>query len=368
MHSSPRRRRADHPSAFLTMACLAMLGATGCGLALGLGDFEDQPEDGAGAAGASTSASGSPGGSGSNTGAAGGAGTTGGAGGAQASSSSTGVGGEVEECPGTTECVAPPPAGWSGPVSFYTGATPPDACPPAWPTAIEATAGNVTGTFSCGACSCGAVTGASCSVPNYTVWFDSGCGSQPNSFSLSQNGSCKNTNGGYGATVGTSTPSGGDCVSGGGGITKDPIVWENGALLCDGGAVATCPGGVCTPKPEAPFGESVCVYKDGEEPGCPLAYPNRTVVYRGETDTRQCSACGCGGATGVSCDAVVMGYSNSTCSGAGSFALTSDSCNTQEYWSSAKFVNAPQGGSCPPTGGAASGSVAPTLPLTVCCL
>ncbi|MEJ7733856.1 MAG: hypothetical protein WKG00_32260 [Polyangiaceae bacterium] len=274
----------------------------------------------------------------------------------------------VEQCPVETECVPGPPAGWKGPAAFYLGASPPSACPADWPSGIEATAGNVTGAFSCDSCSCGGPAGVQCSVPSFTVFGTSSCSGAGNIVSLPGNGSCLNTAGGYGAKVGASLANGGTCTAAGGTLQKDPVIWDNGVLVCDGGAVAQCPTGVCAPKPESPFDSRRCVYKDGEEPGCPLAYPNRTVVYRGTSDTRDCSNCSCGGVGGVTCPSVVVAYGNFDCSGFGAnIDYANLACNTSAYFAGAVFANKPVGGSCPVAGGAPSGGVAPTLPLTVCC-
>src|SRR5687768_17012112 len=135
MHSSRRTRAGTgRASTFLTLAAAAMLGASGCGLVLGLGDYEDT-DDGAGAAGAtggSSSTTGSPGGSGPGQGGAGQGGAgQGGTGGSIVGGS--GVGGMVDECPVGSQCVDPPPAGWTGPALFYVGDSPPVDCPAAWP-------------------------------------------------------------------------------------------------------------------------------------------------------------------------------------------------------------------------------------------
>jgi hypothetical protein len=370
MHSSRRTwAGTGRASTFLTLAAAGMLGASGCGLVLGLGDYENS-DDGAGATGAtggSSSTSGSPGGSGPGQGGAGQGGA--GQGGTGASIvGGSGVGGMVDECPVGSECVDPPPAGWTGPALFYVGDTPPVDCPAAWPNPVVANAGSVVGDFTCDACGCAAPTGAQCSVPTYAVHGDGNCTQAGSQQTLPANGTCKNTNGGYGAKVGASTPSGGTCAASGGAIQKDPTTWDDAALVCDGGAVAVCPGGVCAPAPEPPFGASLCVFKDGEEPGCPLAYPTRTVAYRGVSDTRSCGPCTCGAAGGVTCPSVVEAYGNNDCSGSATdIPYANLACNNDAYFAGAKFVNAPVGGSCPVAGGNESGGVAPTLPLTVCC-
>jgi hypothetical protein len=355
----------------LTLAALAALGVSGCGLVLGLGDFEDS-EDGVGAAGASSATTGSPGGSGPGTGGTGATGATGATGGTGGTGGGgqggDGVGGMVEQCPVDTDCVAAPPAGWTGPAAFYLGGSPPASCPAEWPSPIAATAGNVSATLSCDACSCGAPTGVQCSVPSFTIWGNSSCSGAGTAISLPSNGTCLDTTGGYGAKVGLSVPNGGTCTAAGGTAQKGAVAWDNGALVCDDGAVAQCPTGVCAPKPEAPFDTRRCVYKDGEEPGCPLAYPNRTVVYRGNTDTRQCSNCSCGSVGGVTCPSVVVAWGNTDCSNFGvNIDYENGACNTSAYFAGEAFANKPVGGSCSVAGGAPSGGVAPALPLTVCC-
>ena len=144
-------------------------------------------------------------------------------------------------------------------------------------------------------------------------------------------------------------------------------MWSEGALVCAGAAgLPACSGGVCAPVPASPLGAEHCVYKDGEEPGCPLDYPNKTILYRGVNDTRSCSACNCGAPSGITCPTVISTFSNFDCSGA-AYALAAGGCDNGDYFAGAKFMNAPVGGTCQSVGGQPSGSVSPALPLTICC-
>jgi hypothetical protein len=47
---------------------------------------------------------------------------------------------------------------------------------------------------------------------------------------------------------------------------------------------------------------------------CPTTYPSRHVFYAGTTDTRDCTACTCGDATGATCSIVASAFSDAACS------------------------------------------------------
>jgi hypothetical protein len=357
----------------------------------------------AGAAGAG-GASGAGGGAGTGGAAgkgAGGAGGTGGVGGASAGSAGQGgkggiggsggaAGGPVEDCfdgidddgdklvdcadpdcAGVVACSLALPNGFLGPFAYWTGATGSEpGCPAAYPT-LELT--GTTG-LSCTAatcpCSCNAPTGVACSSPavfwNNTVTCPNGNGpTQASGGCLAPNVSNPNH-----ATVfgGGSLPSGGSCTAKPGTKVTTPPTWATTGVLCGaplvtGGCAA---GASCAPPLPPSF--AMCVYAAGDV-ACPASdYVNKQVLYGGVDDTRGCSTCTCGAATGGSCKQTFDVWGNTTCSGAPA-ATFSGSCAPVANVTRFGFTPAYQGGAtCPPmvstTGGCAPKAA---TAVTVCC-
>ena len=195
-----------------------------------------------------------------------------------------------------------------------------------------------------------------------TVYGDGGCTSTGATFTLVE-GTCTNTNGGYGAKAPIVTPSGGSCAQSGGALEADAPSWQLEALVCGGAPPAgTCSAGICAVKPSEPFGPAVCIHKDGDE-ACPDGFPARTLVYGDFTDTRSCAACTCAAPSGIACPI------NTYAGACGNMGITLDQggvCDNDNYYSIARLGPA-AGGSCPPSGGEPSGGLEPISPITVCC-
>jgi hypothetical protein len=196
-----------------------------------------------------------------------------------------------------------------------------------------------------------------------TVYGTSQCTGIGAVFTIPADGSCKSTNGGYGAVTPGSTPTGGGCAHSGGVLQAERPAWQIEALLCGAApSSGTCSAGVCAPEPPAPFGTAVCIHKAGDQ-ACPDGFPARTLVYTDFSDTRGCADCGCGAPAGVECP--ISTWANDTCNGTG-ITLDEGVCDTSNYYSSAKLGSA-VGGSCPASGGEPSGGLDPISPVTVCC-
>ncbi len=75
-----------------------------------------------------------------------------------------------------------------------------------------------------------------------------------------------------------------------------PPVWQQQALACQTNDVPPCDGTakVCAPAAPSAAGFSVCIFRFGDDRGCPAAYPLQHVFYDGYDDNRACSDCTCG--------------------------------------------------------------------------
>ncbi len=282
--------------------------------------------------------------------------------------------GPVPDCP-PGSCVAPPPAGWTGPFQIYDGnpANVP-ACPARSPVvALAANADmNAPPAAQCSACSCGGATAATCGK----ALIGPGCTACPTQTAPALYGcyypGTVITCGGSAATDALITPAaadGGSCPPDGGVATRPPVTWQRAQIACMNGNVSTsgCDGGRrCVPTPASPFESALCVMQDGDV-GCPGApYSSKRVVQKGTADTRGCSACTCGPATGIACPTTVTPYGDTNCMSATGAPIAAPTCQSL---SPALFISvgAPIGGSCTPSGVAPAGTVTPSMPVTVCC-
>jgi hypothetical protein len=113
----------------------------------------------------------------------------------------------------------------------------------------------------------------------------------------------------------------------------------------------------------------LCIYHDGDA-DCPSSgYTDKFVLYSDVDDSRGCSGCTCGGATGGTCNQTVDLYSNTNCSGTPSGSLPqSASCldvfNVQRVQYVPTVTNP---GSCAPQR-SPTGECAPSEPTTICCV
>jgi hypothetical protein len=308
----------------------------------------------------------------------------------------------------TVACVSAVPTGWTGYFALFDGAPATDpSCPTSFPTsAYLGNAGLTAPADTCSACSCGSPAGGTCVLPtSYTVQ-DGTCSgtsycSGTYTLSGSWTGGCTgNTefrggqdtcgvNGGANCTAGSApcnvsvsvpaaTVSGGSCTASGGTPTVTPTSWSELGVACNGETTVTtgCTGGsVCAPKPPSPFESGLCIEQAGVV-ACPAgAFSTQHVFYTGVTDTRGCSECSCGAASGSTCSATVTLYSAqsvNTCTGPVA-AVTTGSCaelsgNPTVAGREASNITTPSGGSCAASGGAPTGSATPSTPTTFCCI
>jgi hypothetical protein len=105
---------------------------------------------------------------------------------------------------------------------------------------------------------------------------------------------------------------------------------------------------------------------------CPFG--TKHLEYAGADDTRGCTKCSCGDPAAVQCGGAIDEYAVAGCTG--SYTTVNlpiaggGTCQNVAGGTglSLKYVQSISAGSCTATGGAATGSAAPTGPTTFCCL
>jgi len=312
------------------------------------------------------------------------------------------------------ECVDPVPAGWEAPgyVALYEGATgqTPPACPTDMPTQVFT--GNATLNVqptTCTACGCTAPTGQDCLLSGDLDTSPSSPGiqamqvrnvpcSNPAATHISTltvpdppwGGACYHdemlpagqlcSGLGCNASVQASLPSvaGGTCTATGGVAGKPMPKWAAAAAACHGTRQgAGCAGSqVCMPKPANPFKGHVCIEQPGDV-ACPAgSFSSKTVYFNDFDDTRGCTGCQCGPASGGSCEITLTLYSDqaaNVCTTAVGTVKTGQCAdllgNPGIFGWTDQVSKQPSGGSCQPTAPSApTGMVTPKGPTTFCCL
>ncbi|HEY1694927.1 MAG TPA: hypothetical protein VGG39_22310 [Polyangiaceae bacterium] len=271
-------------------------------------------------------------------------------------------------------CTAAPPQGWAGPIAFYEGAGSPPSCPPGASAVLTANAGLVAPPAVCSSCSC---TGSvSCAAPTLSFWTNSSCSG--NTCATGEaTGNCTpvTSNCATGASVYVSVesdPSGAGCAPSQEVPTLQPTTWSLSDLGCAGPETSCGAGEACAPDTGSPF--HVCVYRAGDL-ACPTGtYQTKHTVYGGVSDTRSCSPCACGAASGATCSGGTVDYSptSTTCASAGSLAVPT-SCHdlgplaTAQYGIELGTQPTLSNSVCTPSGGNPTGAATGTNATTVCC-
>ena len=315
-------------------------------------------------------------------------------------SSSSGSGGMA------CNCVAAAPSGWSGPFSLYDGpAAGAPECGGGFPTQMYKGHNKLTADPAMCSCSCDPAVGQTCTESTNPINLgDTPCGVpvtcagqyvEPSNW----NGSCDakynwlGGNNGCGAGCAGTPPS--PChqqitanalqIVGGGACTpniKPPslpsTVWGEFAEACAPATPATgCPSAneSCQPVPAAPFHAGLCIMQKGQVT-CPEGvFSEHHVFYEGVMDTRSCTTCTCGPASGATCSGTVQVYVGAACSGAPVATLhptsSKSECvnlagNPAAAALAVAFDLVP--GSCPASGGQPKGAATPTSPTTFCCI
>src|SRR5262249_55650440 len=129
----------------------------------------------------------------------------------------------------------------------------------------------------------------------------------------------------------------------------------------------------CRPKPPAPFTPGICIGRPGDM-DCPNGFVKNT-FYSNYSDSRGCTPCSCGQASGGTCEITVHLFSTDTCiNGTEVVNFPSGGCtalsgNPTIGGRTDEISIPPNGGTCPvvPGGGKAKGMVTPVEPTTICC-
>ncbi len=317
---------------------------------------------GASTGGASTGGAGGASTGGSSSGGTGGSSASGGSAGVGGSGASAGAAGSAGAGGSTScDCVAPPPPAWTGPVLLAevgpTGSLP--GCPTDLPTQQTF---NRTLTVPATSCDC------ECSTPSVFCGAfrirESGslCPAGGTSAGLLAQGECITMSASGIFRLDAPNPVLGMCTAMPTVDTPAPT-WQSTAVAC-GGATNTCATGVCVPQ-SGSF-DRLCIHRNGDE-ACPAGgYTERSVFYGGFDDTRGCSTCTCGTATG-SCSGRVD-LKTGSCTGtivdsAASGACTSGSVSPTH----AVLASFASSGSCQESTVTATGTVAERDPVTFCC-
>ncbi len=360
-------------------------GSTGASATTSAGSTTGSGGDGPTSASGGGAPAGSGGEGGAGTGGEGGTGTggdanAGGAGGGEVTSGGGGGAGPV--CADVTHtCVPEPPVGWTGPVAFFegpfAGGTP--TCIGAYDDSVGIFNGDIDqGMQSCD-CACNDATGIVCPNTAATMCMGSSmsvctsiCNSPQDSFNLL---ACE-LRSGVAQYVAISGPE----PTGMGTCQPDPnhtlvqASFGTKARGCGGAEVSATgcgPDELCAPRRGEDF-QSLCVVQSGDV-ACPDEFWTEAhVLHESMTDTRACGACGCGAADSACGGAVNFTYNG--CDQLNTVAVASVGVNScanlgvgvGDQVDYAQYYQDP-GGTCPPEGGAPSGTLAVDGTITFCC-
>lgn len=284
-------------------------------------------------------------------------------------------------CPVTHTCLQAPPEGWTGPVNVQDMAAGEllNDCAGAYPELVEEHPTDPAGDPASCSCSCGNVSGASCT---YRIgrFAQANCGGIGSYTNLPVLDDCvDNANSMQTWWSLEANPQGGSCNA----SSNEEIVpleFQRQIRVCQGVPLdqGCAANEICAPIPSQPFLPDICIYQAGEHE-CPAgAYSERTVHYTGAEDTRDCSpACTCAAPAG-SCTGVTatMYRDSDTCTAGGTcfnppcLHNKTQGCSQvdiSQTRSIRRTAGATYSGSCADQGFDPVGEVTPTEPVTVCC-
>lgn len=287
-------------------------------------------------------------------------------------------------CTGAFACVPAVPAGWTGPLEVYEGATAPPSCTTNYTEAFDAHDALDAPPATCG-CSCdGSPTG--CGAPKLSFYVSSltdPCNGTACYSTTLSNGACVTVNDGTSCAGASTTAS---HVSAPAPLVTNgtcppqpstqipPITWGTYARACASTvaiAASDCQAGsVCAPAAAAPYGATLCISQDGDV-ACPsTGYTTKRVLSGGASDSRGCSACTCGSPAGASCAGSIEAYASSdgSCSGGAVTYGLPATCYALNQPADLRVVVTPTAGTCTPSSVSPTGSAVATNPETVCCL
>lgn len=301
------------------------------------------------------------------------------------SSGSSGATGEVtpSDTPGIV-CAPAAPEGWQGPLAIFAAtATPLPPLPPCTDRYQIAYDGNAQPDARPGACTCACDPPGSfkCGAPRLSFFIDDQCATPcgpstqpvPSTCAAFDAGTCPSSKW---AKVTNAVPVGVTCTAR---VVGEPpaVAWGAEVRLCAPApdvAATRCPGGKA-PTPEAvlPYEPSNYCIASRTATSCPAGYPAKRTYYDPDklNDTRRCKDCTCG-TPEAPCGGMVITADNPTaCSGGTQPINLPAACATTKSSNEGFIYREPDGGggpvTCPPAGGGAEGTLAPTAPITVCC-
>jgi hypothetical protein len=282
-------------------------------------------------------------------------------------------------CSGNFACVPDVPSGWEGPLEVYSGSAGPPACTTYFAQSVGAYDVLQAPAATCG-CSCGGST-TTCNPPGISFSDSMTCGSvascataylSPNVCThVDERSAC------VGSALLDITMLAGSSTSGPCApqpmSTVPPYTWGTQARGCVSTvapAQVDCSSGqICAPKPETGFATKLCISHAGDVI-CPGGgYGVKHLYYTAVDDTRSCTNCTCGGATGGSCDFTVTGYTSTTssCTGGAIIYGNGTKCAGVQQPGDFRMTVMSTGGTCAPSTSTATGTAAPIDPVTVCC-
>jgi len=219
----------------------------------------------------------------------------------------------------------------------------------------------------CSACNCGAPA-IQCNAP-FSGYQNSGCSGGATGLSLGSGCSATGTSV-NGVVTQQATTSSANCASSGGATQIPDLTWGAEHSLCQAGELmgGNCEGAeLCIDE----VGVQLCIKTDGDAPECPAGWElaARIVTYVSGTDTRGCSGCSCAPPVGNVCvGGTYQFFGSAGCAGGAIYTIPETAACTDTTNSlSAMYVAPPSGATCTPGGGAATGSVVPQQPVTLCC-
>ena len=265
------------------------------------------------------------------------------------------------------------PAGWMGPVARGHDVTSTTACAGDYAASAYGGYTNLdSGSASCSACSCGPST---CGISGL---FGSGCGAGEKKLTLSTTTS--------GACITPAFMTVYEDFRGATAISQDACAPPVGGILSATAAsflasgqlctlTATALGGcgasaICAPPATGQLDQKLCIYRVGTF-ACPAGSFSASTTYDSSlVDTRACTSCSCTLAAGGCGTLTGTWYSGADCSGnvvsTLSVGPTNPGCAVStDGRTSVRFDGAPA--ACSPSGGAVTGSVTASNPVTVCC-
>jgi hypothetical protein len=284
--------------------------------------------------------------------------------GAGATSGSTGAG----DC--GVACIADVASGWSGPTAVVRGDAS-VACGSAHPNPEVRLFDELSAEPAQCMCACEPAQGIDCSAsPVVVAAFDDESCQDPENAPSGVVGDCVDLCCGVdSANFVPATPdvSGASCAPTTVADSAPAPTWARHLIGCGPVESMPCAGGDCFAA--VADGASLCIHRSGDHP-CPDGpFSERELWYADFLDDRACATCGCGDVEGASCNEVVVGYSNESCTNDPVPLVPSPQCAiAAPSFGSAHIESVDPVGTCTPTGGTPMGEATPADPTTVCCV